>query len=109
MNFGIVCACLPAVKPLLKHYFPNIAIFDPNVERRLTMSMPSFRLSNRVARFGSQVDPSSIDDTTSSTAARDGNMLRTKPSAGSGSSEDEKTRQGILAPSSNVRSVDSGV
>ncbi|KAK0622773.1 hypothetical protein B0T14DRAFT_425653 [Immersiella caudata] len=125
MNFGIICACLPALRPFLKHYFPNLAFFDPQVEQRV---VSSFRLSNRAAHFGrpSTTDGFDASDATTLPTAMGNKVLRTKPSAGSGSSEgdqehgmrkmDEKTAShqtetspSTLVPSYDARSVDSGV
>jgi len=86
-NFSIVCVCLPCLKPLVKYYFPKLSIFDPHVEQRV---VSSFRLSNRVAHFG---QPSTDDGHNASgdtlPAGANSNVLRPKPSAGSGSFEDE--------------------
>jgi len=117
MNFSIVCACLPCLKPLVKYYFPKLSIFDPHVEQRV---VSSFRLSNRVAHFG---QPSTDDGHNASgdtlPAGANSNVLRPKPSAGSGSFEEECGRRdekaayqaysSTLVPSSDARSVDSGV
>ncbi len=121
MDFGIVCACLPCLKPLVKRYFPNLAFFDPDVEQRV---MSSFRFSNRVAHFGRRSTDDG-DDAYSATlptaepgkAAAGSNVLRPKPSAGSGSSEEHVMREekaaahqmhsSTLVPSSDARSVDS--
>lgn len=35
MYTGIICACLPCLRPFTKHYFPNSFIFRPNFEDRL--------------------------------------------------------------------------
>jgi hypothetical protein len=119
MNFGIICACLPCLKPLVKHYFPNLAVFDPRVEQRV---ISSFHLSNRAAHFGQPSTDDGYDASGATTlpAVGNSNVLRTKPSAGSGSSDeghgirDEKataqqTDSNTLVPSSNTRSVDSQV
>ncbi|KAK4448867.1 hypothetical protein QBC34DRAFT_406270 [Podospora aff. communis PSN243] len=123
MNFGIICACLPSLKPLLKHYFPKLVFFDPQVEQRV---MSSFRLSNRAAHFDQPSTTDGVDasgDTTLPTGAAS-KVLRTKPSSGSGSSGDEhgmskmdensasqqmQTSPSTLVPSSDTRSVDSAV
>jgi hypothetical protein len=123
MNFGIVCACLPSLKPLLKHYFPKLVFFNPQVEQRV---VSSFRLSNRVAHFGQPSTTDGFDasgDATLPTGAAS-KELRTKPSAGSGSSGEEhgmrkmdekgasqqtQTSPSTLVPSSDARSVDSAV
>lgn len=94
IDFGIVCACLPCLKPLVKHYFPNLAFFDPQVEQRV---VSSFRFSNRVAHFGQPSTDEGYDGSGSTwpaaepgnAAAASSNVLRPKPSAGSGSSEEQ--------------------
>lgn len=86
MNFGIICACLPCLKALLKHYFPNLAFFDPNLEHRV---LTSFRLSNRMAHFGARSadDDCAVDNSGQSLGSEktgvDSRELRTKPSVGS--------------------------
>ena len=45
MDFGIVCACLPCMKPFAKRYFPNLFFFDSEFEQRVS----SFRFSTRAA------------------------------------------------------------
>jgi len=120
MNFGIICACMPCLKPLVKHYFPNLAVFDPHVEQRV---ISSFRLSNRAAHFGQPSTDDGYDASGATTlpATAGSNVLRTKPSGDSGSSgegqqgiRDEKaaahrTHSNALVPSSDARSVDSQV
>jgi len=123
MDFGIVCACLPCLKPLVKHYYPNLAFFDARVEQRV---VSSFRFSNRVAHFNQPSVDHGCDGSGSTwpaaepgNAAASSNVLRPKPSVGSGSSEeqgmrDEKvashhTHSSTLVPSSDARSADSRV
>lgn len=48
MYFGIICACLPCLKPFTKRYFPGFLIFSSNLESRLSTSIhvASTRLAN---------------------------------------------------------------
>ncbi|GAB1317874.1 Satratoxin biosynthesis SC1 cluster protein 4 [Madurella fahalii] len=35
---GVICACLPCLKAFVKHFFPNLFLFNPTFEQRLTSS-----------------------------------------------------------------------
>ncbi|KAK5651200.1 hypothetical protein OQA88_12707 [Cercophora sp. LCS_1] len=82
LQFGIICACLPCIKPFVKRYFPGLPFFDPQLEHRV---VSSFRLSNRVAHFEQESEtkvPPSEDMS---------EVLRTKPSESSvGTSENKR-------------------
>jgi hypothetical protein len=47
MYVGILCACLPCLRAFIKHYFPNLFVFDDAFEHRLT----SIRLSIPLTMF----------------------------------------------------------
>ena len=72
MEFGIICACLPCLKPFVKRYFPNLPFFDANFEQRV---VSSFRISNRVAQFNT-IDP----QTDFVSAEANSTVLHPKPS-----------------------------
>ncbi len=97
MYVGIICACLPCLNAFVKRHFPNLFIFDPAVEQRIS----SFRISNRRARFGA----SGIHgDGTTTTAAAGGtteDVLRSKPSKES--NLDEEKSQGESSKPAGVQ------
>lgn len=39
LYFGILCACLPSLKPFTKRYFPGFSLFSDNLESHLSTSM----------------------------------------------------------------------
>lgn len=53
MYTGIICACLPCLRPFAKHYIPNSFIFGANFEDRLASlrfyAMSALRLFERAA------------------------------------------------------------
>lgn len=53
LYFGIICACLPCLKPFTKRYFPGFMIFSSNLESRLSTSIhvASARVAN-LTSFG---------------------------------------------------------
>ncbi|KAK0729516.1 hypothetical protein B0H67DRAFT_638122 [Lasiosphaeris hirsuta] len=55
---GIICACLPCLKAFAKRYFPNLFLFDPEIEQRIT---GSFHISKRPARFSADGGRPEID------------------------------------------------
>ncbi|GAB1315631.1 hypothetical protein MFIFM68171_05841 [Madurella fahalii] len=99
MDFGIVCACLPCIKPLVKHYFPNMPFFD-SPDLKVPHVTLSFRLSNRIAHFGprSTEDYDSCTLPTSEPKSKTSNMLRPKASGGSGSSGSEHVLEHVEKP-----------
>jgi hypothetical protein len=48
---GIICACLPCLKAFSKHFFPNLILFSPAFEQRVSSSFPfsSLRLDTITA------------------------------------------------------------
>jgi hypothetical protein len=48
---GIVCACLPCLKAFSKRFFPNLFLFSPSFQQRVSSSFPfsSFRLDTVTA------------------------------------------------------------
>jgi hypothetical protein len=77
---GIICACLPSLRAFAKRYFPNLFVFNDDLEQRLT----SFQITP--GRHLTQPDSNS-----NASPARDGSTaitvrnpdLRTKPSKSS--------------------------
>ena len=53
MYVGIICACLPCLKPFTKRYFPGFLVFTSNLESRLSTSieLASARVAN-LTSFG---------------------------------------------------------
>jgi hypothetical protein len=56
MDFGIVCACLPCMKPFAKRYFPNLFFFDSEFEQRVSSFRFSARAAARFSRSGGRED-----------------------------------------------------
>ncbi len=46
---GIICACLPSLKPFTKRFFPALFLFNPSFEQRLSSGLPfsTLRGNNR--------------------------------------------------------------
>jgi len=53
MYVGIICACLPCLKPFTKRYFPGFLVFTSNLESRMSTSieLASARVAN-LTSFG---------------------------------------------------------
>ncbi|KAK3348984.1 hypothetical protein B0T25DRAFT_569643 [Lasiosphaeria hispida] len=95
MYVGIICACLPCLKAFAKRYFPNLFLFDPEIEQRIT----SFHVSKRQARFsadGGRPEGGGVGDgeggfTKATTVVAGERVLRSKHSKESG--DVEKARE----------------
>lgn len=81
---GILCACLPCLKPFTKRYFPGFSIFSNNLESRLSTTITAF--SGRVRDITTSLGVSAGARTTMSEARGQSrskvgaDMLQSKPS-----------------------------
>ncbi|KAK4186947.1 hypothetical protein QBC35DRAFT_386072 [Podospora australis] len=46
-DVGLICACLPSLRAFTKRFFPNLFIFSPAFEERLTSTIGPFSISLR--------------------------------------------------------------
>lgn len=86
MYVGIICACLPCLKPFTKRYFPNFSIFSSRLESRLSTSIhiASARVQNLTSGLGVSASRGAVErergQQTRSMSRIGADILQSKPS-----------------------------